>query len=163
MFIYMANIGSILATAFKFLYSKMCRCSHHPDLPKKATLPSKSDASSYLDEEVISRQSSNSKASYEDSISGFSSGSRKATIKSQAFKNIVELARKKNSVIINSEAQIVEAVSSEAKINNNNVEERFPKKSIIQKFSSKFSKSSDAGWVEMCEFSSKIISSIFYI
>ena len=103
----------------------------------------------YLDEEVISRQSSNSKASYEDSISGFSSGSRKATIKSQAFKNIVELARKKNSVIINSEAQIVEAVSSEAKINNNNVEERFPKKSIIQKFSSKFSKLSDAGWVEM--------------
>ena len=76
--------------------------------------------------------------------------SRKAPLlKTPALRNVVEQARKKNSVIINSEAQIVEAVSSEAKINNNNVEERFPKKSIIQKFSSKFSKSSDAGWVEM--------------
>ena len=26
MFIYMANIGSILATSFKYTYSKMCRC-----------------------------------------------------------------------------------------------------------------------------------------
>ena len=62
MFIYMANIGSILATSFKYIYSKMCRCATHPpDLPKKATLPSKSDTNSFLDDEIISRQSSNSK------------------------------------------------------------------------------------------------------
>ena len=62
MFIYMANIGSILATSFKYIYSKMCRCAAHPpDLPKKATLPSKSDTNSFLDDEIISRQSSNSK------------------------------------------------------------------------------------------------------
>ena len=50
MFIYMANIGAILATSFKYVYSKLCRCSQQPpELPKKATLPSnKSD--SYLDD-----------------------------------------------------------------------------------------------------------------
>ena len=63
-------------------------------------------------QEVISRQSSNSKASYEDSLSGFSSGSRKVGLKSPALRNIVEMAKKKNSVIINSEARGV--VSSEA-------------------------------------------------
>ena len=56
MFIYMANIGTILATSFKYTYSKMCRwdelsqaneplfCSRCEEdveeLPKKATLPS---------------------------------------------------------------------------------------------------------------------------
>ena len=56
MFIYMANIGAILATSFKYLYSKLCRCSQAPDLPKKATLPTASSKSedSYQDEEVSS-------------------------------------------------------------------------------------------------------------
>ena len=41
MFIYMANIGTVLASSFKFLYSKLCRCSVRPaDLPDMATLPS---------------------------------------------------------------------------------------------------------------------------
>ena len=73
MFIYMANIGAILATSFKYLYTKMCRCSHPEDLPKKATLPSKGPQTSFLDDEILSRQSSNS---YEDSLSGLSNGSR---------------------------------------------------------------------------------------
>ena len=30
MFIYMANIGTILATSFKYTYSKMCRWPHSP-------------------------------------------------------------------------------------------------------------------------------------
>ena len=32
-----ANIGSILATSFKFCYSKMCRCTEEPpqELPKE--------------------------------------------------------------------------------------------------------------------------------
>ena len=56
MFIYMANIGSILATSFKYCYSKMCRCTEEPpqELPKKATLPS-SSKSDFLDDEVVSR------------------------------------------------------------------------------------------------------------
>ena len=72
MFIYMANIGAILATSFKYIYSKLCRCTHPPDLPKKATLPSsKSDTTSFLDEvEDIVSHSSASKASYDESISG---------------------------------------------------------------------------------------------
>ena len=49
---------------------------------------------------MISRQSSNSKASYEDSLGGLSSGSRKVGLKSPALRNIVEMAKKKNSVII---------------------------------------------------------------
>ena len=115
MFIYMANIGSILATSFKYLYSKLCRCSHPEDLPKKATLPSnKSETTSFLDDEVLSRQSSNS---YDDSLSGsVSNGSRRVTLKTTAMKNIVEMARKKNSVIINSEARVM----SEVQKNNNN-------------------------------------------
>ena len=39
MFIYMANIGTVLASSFKFLYSKVCRCEARPDLPGSATLP----------------------------------------------------------------------------------------------------------------------------
>ena len=39
MFIYMANIGTVLASSFKFLYSKVCRCEARPDLPDSATLP----------------------------------------------------------------------------------------------------------------------------
>ena len=54
------------------------RCKTKPaDLPKNATLPSiKSDNLSFLDEEIVSRVSSNSKASHEDSLSGFSNGSK---------------------------------------------------------------------------------------
>jgi len=51
--IYLANIGSILTTAFKFLYSKLCRCETKPaDLPKQATLPSirESDSGSGAEE-----------------------------------------------------------------------------------------------------------------
>jgi hypothetical protein len=53
MCLYMANIGGILASSFKYLYSKLCRCEDDlSDLPKKATLPSiKEDALSYLEEE----------------------------------------------------------------------------------------------------------------
>ena len=58
-------------------------------------------------QEVISRQSSTSKASYEDSLGGLSSGSRKVGLKSPALRNIVEMAKKKNSVMINSEARVV--------------------------------------------------------
>ena len=40
MFIYMANIGTVLASSFKFLYSKVCRCEAKPvDLPASASLP----------------------------------------------------------------------------------------------------------------------------
>ena len=87
MYLYMANIGGILASSFKYLYSKLCRfvpglysyavyafsfrirCESEPaDLPKKATLPSiKEDTLSYLDEEGAS-QSSQGKASREDSL-----------------------------------------------------------------------------------------------
>ena len=64
-----------LANVENMLY----RCKTKPaDLPKRATLPaSKSDNMSYLDEEIVSRGSSNSKASHEDSLSGFSNGSKK--------------------------------------------------------------------------------------
>jgi hypothetical protein len=73
MFIYMANIGSILATSFKYLYSKLCRygtdrvtaqytsclarCEAKPtDLPKKATLPSiREDTLSYMDDDYVGR------------------------------------------------------------------------------------------------------------
>ena len=57
MFIYMANIGSILATSFKYLYSKLCRCESKPtDLPKKATLPSiREDTLSLNDEDFVGR------------------------------------------------------------------------------------------------------------
>ena len=54
---------------------------------------------------MISRQSSNSKASYEDSLGGLSSGSRKVGLKSPALRNIVEMAKKKNSVIISPETK----------------------------------------------------------
>ena len=37
MFIYMANIGTVLASSFKFLYSKLCRCSGPPrDMPDRS-------------------------------------------------------------------------------------------------------------------------------
>ena len=62
-------------------------------------------------QEVISRQSSTSKASYEDSLGGLSSGSRKVGLKSPALRNIVEMAKKKNSVMINSEPRVVGADS----------------------------------------------------
>ena len=152
MFIYMANIGAILATSFKYIYSKLCRCTHPPDLPKKATLPSsKSDTTSFLDEvEDIVSHSSASKASYDESISG-GLGSRKTTLKAPAMRNIVELAKKKNSVMINSEAQIVTAVSNEAAMkninNNNNPSEEtkdVPKKGLMGRLSSKLSKVSEA-------------------
>ena len=42
MFIYMANIGTVLASSFKFLYSKVCRCEAKPDLPTSASLPAMS-------------------------------------------------------------------------------------------------------------------------
>ena len=148
----MANIGAILATSFKYIYSKLCRCTHPPDLPKKATLPSsKSDTTSFLDEvEDIVSHSSASKASYDESISG-GLGSRKTTLKAPAMRNIVELAKKKNSVMINSEAQIVTAVSNEAamkNINNNNnpsdESKDVPKKGLMGRLSSKLSKVSEA-------------------
>ena len=73
----MANIGSILATTFKYIYSKLCRCKAEPaDLPKKATLPSGAGAGLVGGagagrmpgeaEEIISRHSSASKASQEE-------------------------------------------------------------------------------------------------
>ena len=65
----MANIGSILATTFKYIYSKLCRCKAEPaDLPKKATLPSGAGAGRMPGEaeEIISRHSSASKASQEE-------------------------------------------------------------------------------------------------
>ena len=83
MYLYMANIGGILASSFKYLYSKLCRClqpaitqnSSFPrcdpemaDLPKTATMPSiKEDTRSYLEDEVGS-QGSGGKASREDSL-----------------------------------------------------------------------------------------------
>ena len=148
MFIYMANIGAILATSFKYLYSKLCRCSQPPDLPKKATLPTASSKSedSYQDEEVVSQRSSNSKASYEDSLSGFSSGSRRPPgpgLKAPALRSAVELAKKKNSVMINSEAQIVAAVTSEQQHNNNLGDEgKEARRGILGKLSSKLSRTS---------------------
>ena len=152
MFIYMANIGAILATSFKYLYSKLCRCSQPPDLPKKATLPTASSKSedSYQDEEVVSQRSSNSKASYEDSLSGFSSGSRRPPgpsapgLKAPALRSAVEFAKKKNSVMINSEAQIVAAVTSEQQQHNNNLgdESKEARRGILGKLSSKLSRTS---------------------
>ena len=69
-------------------------------------------------QEVISRQSSTSKASYEDSLGGFSSGSRKVGLKSPALRNIVEMAKKKNSVTINSEPRVVGADSEAQAVND---------------------------------------------
>jgi hypothetical protein len=73
MCLYMANIGGILASSFKYLYSKLCRCEDDPsDLPKKATLPSiKEDTRSYLEEEEEEAGSQSSqRASREASLSG---------------------------------------------------------------------------------------------
>ena len=74
--------------------------------------------------------------------------SRKAPLlKTPALRNVVEQARKKNSVIINSEAHIVNAVSSEVQINNNNNDTTDGKDNkkggILQRISSKLSKTSD--------------------
>ena len=38
MFIYMANIGSVLATSFKYLYSKLCRYNKHKTLRSYCTM-----------------------------------------------------------------------------------------------------------------------------
>ena len=89
---------------------------------------------------MISRHSSNSKASYEDSLSGFSNGSRKVGLKSPALRNIVEMAKKKNSVMINSEAQIVGAISSEAGTNNNNSADTRGRPGLLDRLSSKLSR-----------------------
>ena len=89
---------------------------------------------------MISRHSSNSKASYEDSLSGFSNGSRKVGLKSPALRNIVEMAKKKNSVMINSEAQIVGAISSEAGTNNNNSADTRGRPGLLARLSSKLSR-----------------------
>ena len=62
MFIYMANIGSILATSFKYTYSKMCRCEGEPeDLPREATLPAREEVREVV--EVPSRRVSYSATS----------------------------------------------------------------------------------------------------
>ena len=95
MCLYMANIGGILASSFKFLYTKLCRCDTEPaDLPKKATLPSiKEDALSYLEEEVGSQrgsQSSTGKTSREDSLVSGKGGSR-----TNRLRNIVHFGMKK--------------------------------------------------------------------
>jgi len=151
MFIYMANIGSVLATSFKYIYSKLCRCKTKPaDLPKRATLPaSKSDNMSYLDEEIVSRGSSNSKASHEDSLSGFSNGSKKQ--RTATLRNIVEMTRKKNVYGQNELANggtnnnnDGNHVHEESANHTNNGEAAQTKHGILEKFSSKMSKKSAA-------------------
>ena len=99
--------------------------------------------------QVVSQKSSNSKASYEDSLSGFSSGSRRPPgppapgLKAPALRSAVELAKKKNSVMINSEAQIVAAVTSEQQHNNNlGDESKEARRGILGKLSSKLSRTS---------------------
>lgn len=142
MFIYMANIGSVLATSFKYLYSKLCRCKTKPsDLPKKATLPShKSDTQSFMDEEIVSRGSSNSKASHDDSLSGFSNGSKKQ--RTATLRNIVEMTRKKNMYGQNDSANGTvhnNDVSSAQDDHNGN---STLKPGIMEKLSAKMSKKS---------------------
>jgi len=60
MFIYMANIGTILASSFKYVYSKLCRCEQDPpDLPKQATLPAINiDKLSFGEEEITTSRAS---------------------------------------------------------------------------------------------------------
>ena len=93
-----------------------------------------------MDEEIVSRGSSNSKASHDDSLSGFSNGSKKQ--RTATLRNIVEMTRKKNMYGQNDSANGTVHNNDVSSAQDDHNENSMLKTGIMEKLSAKMSKKS---------------------